>query len=320
MVLVTGASGHVGANLVRSLLEQGRDVRCLVHSDSRALDGLNVELVQGDVTDPDTLAPAMVDVSTVFHCAAVISIVGDMGGLVRRVNVDGVRNMATAARAAGVQRFVHISSCHAFDLTLATASEISPRPGAEHPAYDRSKAAGEAALREFSDDLSFCVLNPSGVIGPWDFAPSRMGTAFRDVRDGKLPGAIDGGFYFSDVRDIVAAMLAAETRGGEGENYLLGGHYHRVDKLIALAADVAGVKPPWLTSPMWLARIGAPFMTAWASITGQEPLYTAEALFALRTPPDNFDQTKAKTTLGFEPTPTRDTLEAVFESFARLKM
>ena len=86
----------------------------------------------------------------------------------------------------------------------------------------------------------------------------------------------------------------------------------------AEAADVAGVQPPWLTSPMWLARIGAPFMTAWANVTGQEPLYTAEALFALRTPPNNFDQSKAMERLGFSPTPTRDTLQAVYESFERL--
>ena len=318
MVLVTGASGHVGANLVRALLQQGRDVRCLVHSDTRALEGLDVQTHKGDVTSPESLTPAFRDVEVVYHCAAVISIVGEMGGLLSRVNVEGVRNTARAAVDAKVKRFVHVSSCHAFDLTGEVASESSPRPGQEHPPYDRSKAAGEAALREFKDDLSFCVLNPSGIIGPWDFAPSRMGTAFRDVRDGTLPGAIDGGFYFSDVRDIVSAMLTAEERGGQDENYLLGGHYWRIDQLIAEAADVVGAKPPWLTSPMWLARIGAPFMTAWAQLTGQEPLYTGEALFALRTPPNNFDQSKATERLGFAPTPTRETLAAVYESFERL--
>ncbi len=317
MVLVTGASGHLGANLVRALLEQGRDVRCLVHTDARALEGLKLQRCQGNLLEPESLDPAMRDVETVFHCAALISIVGDRDGQVHRVNVDGVRNTAEAARRAGVKRFVQVSSCHAFDLTGPVANEQSPRPGPDHPAYDRSKARGEAALRELSD-LDFTIVNPAGIVGPWDFAPSRMGVAFRDLRENRLPGLIEGGFYFIDVRDVVGCMLRAEECGVTGENYLLGGHYHRVAGLLTMASGICGGKLPRFTSPMWLAQFGAPFMTAWARVTGQEPLYTSEALFALRAPPENFDQSKARAELGLEPRPMEETLAAVYESFQRL--
>jgi len=175
---VTGAYGLVGANLVRALLGQGVEVRVADVRRTDALDGLDVEHVEADVLDPKALAAAFDGADVVFHLAAIISIAGDPTGKVWEVNVDGPRNAGTAAREAGVERFVHCSSVHAFDLHTCGPSldEDGPRTlGTHAPVYDRSKFAGEQALREAADDeLDLVIVNPTGVIGIHDHAPSSL--------------------------------------------------------------------------------------------------------------------------------------------------
>ncbi|MBK6437535.1 MAG: NAD-dependent epimerase/dehydratase family protein [Candidatus Microthrix sp.] len=143
---------------------------------SPALDGLDVDFVEVNVRDRSSLAAAFDGADVVFHLAAMISIVGDPTGEVRKVNVEGPANVANAARDAGVERVVHCSSVHAFDLEKCGPSldETGPRTiGGHAPAYDRSKYAGEQALlRAAGDDLDVVIVNPTGVIGPHDYAPS----------------------------------------------------------------------------------------------------------------------------------------------------
>ena len=173
-VAVTGAYGHVGANLVRALLDAGHSVRAVDLREGPALAGLDVTFARADVLDVDSLRPAFDGVEVVFHLAAKISIAGDPDGSVRAINVDGVRNAASAALDAGVRRFVHVSSIHAFDCdqpgVIDETSARALRP--ELPAYDRSKAAGEQALRTVIDrGLDAVIANLTGVIGPYDFTP-----------------------------------------------------------------------------------------------------------------------------------------------------
>ncbi len=181
MTAVTGATGHVGASLVRALLDDGRTVRAINRQPGAALAGRDVEFVVADVLEPDELQRAFEGVDVVYHLAALIAISGDPDGRVRATNVDGVRNAATAALDAGVRRFVHCSSIHAFDLERpGVITETSARAVHPHlPAYDRSKAAGEVELLEVVDQgLDAVITNPSGVLGPNDFSPSRMGAVF----------------------------------------------------------------------------------------------------------------------------------------------
>ncbi|HWB82421.1 MAG TPA: NAD-dependent epimerase/dehydratase family protein [Nannocystaceae bacterium] len=319
-VLVTGASGHVGGNLVRALVDAGRDVRVLVRDDRAAIDGLPVEIVRGEVGDADSVAKAMHGVDTLFHLAARISILGDPGGAVTRTNVEGVRTVARAAREAGVRRMVHMSSCHAFDLDhTADIDERAPRPKPTDPLYNQTKHAGEQALREeIARGLSAVIVNPTGVIGPFDFKPSRMGRFFLALARGHLPSLVDGGFDFVDVRDLVQTTLAAETRGRVGENYLAGGRWVRVREVADIAAKACGVTAPKLSAPMWLARIGAPVMDGFGRVTGKEPLYTSESLHALRG--GKIDSTKAKTELGHSPRPLTETIRDIYDWFARTNM
>jgi len=302
-VVVTGASGHVGANLMRALLERGDNVRALVYERAAALEGLDVERVRGDVLDADSLARVFEGAERVYHLAAIISIDGDRGGAVPAVNVRGARNVAEAALAAGVQRLVHCSSIHAFDQKPhdqpldETRSRSDQRRG--HPAYDVSKARGEREVRAVIErGLDAVIVNPTAIIGPNDFEGSKMGRVFLDLVRRALPTLIDGGFDWVDVRDVCAGMIAAGDRGRTGESYLLGGRYASVRELADIVHGATGIRPPRATSPMWLARIGAPFVVAAGRITGREPLYTGEALRALRAN-RNILVTKARDELGY---------------------
>jgi dihydroflavonol-4-reductase len=319
---VTGATGHVGANLVRALLDDGRSVRAVNRQRGASLAGLDVEFVAADVVDRAALRRAFEGVDVVYHLAAHISVVGDPHGLVRATNVDGVRNAAEAALDVGVRRFVHCSSILAFDLEQpGVIDETSPRAVAAHlPAYDRSKARGEVELRRVIDrGLDAVVINLTGVIGPYDFTPSRMGAVFLALARRRLPALVSGGFDWVDSRDAAAGMLAAEARGRTGENYLLGGHRRSVAALASLASSATGVRAPRLVTPMWLARAAAPAGLWWARWRGTEPLFTPESLHALETDP-TVSTAKARRELGYEPRPTEATVADVHAWFREAGM
>jgi dihydroflavonol-4-reductase len=319
LTAVTGATGHIGGNLVRALLERGRRVRAVVHERSQALAGLDVEQVPGNVLEPQTLERAFDGVDVVIHLAAVISIVGDPRGVVRRTNVGGAQNVAAAARAARVRRMVHCSSIHAFDLagTKGVVDERCGRASSErHFAYDRSKNDGEQAVREqIERGLDAVIVNPTGVIGPFDFAPSRMGRVLVDLYHRRLPASVGGGFDFVDVRDVVAGILSAEMRGRTGENYILSGRYHAVGDMVRLASELTGRPPPRLSMPAWLASFGVPFALGLGKLRGREPLYTFESLRTLGYG-NEVSSAKAARELGYAARSLSDTLRDTYAWFA----
>jgi len=319
-VVVTGASGHIGANLVRELLARGDRVRVLVHRNTRAVEGLDVEIVSGDVLDPESLRAAFTGAEIVYHLAAVISIVGDPHGTVRAVNVGGAENAGRAALESGVGRMVHCSSVHAFDMEtvgpLDEAAARVPDDPRRYAAYDRSKAEGERRVRAvIAEGLDAVIVHPTGVIGPLDFGPSRMGQVFLRLYRRRLPSLVAGGFDFVDVRDVVQGLIAAGERGRRNESYLLSGHYVGIAEIATIAHGITGRKPPRLTLPIGVVRLGVPLMRLIAGLTGSEPLYTTESLRALRGTLD-IDNWKARRELGFSPRPTVETVGDVYRWFA----
>jgi len=314
LICVTGATGHIGANLVRALLARGDRVRVLIRGADRSLAGLDVERVPGDVLDPASLDRAFVGAELVFHLAALISIQGDRGGRVPAINVGGAKNAAEAALRAGVRRFIHTSSVHAFDLTRGgVIDETSPRSESPHlAAYDRSKAAGEIEVREVvARGLDAVVVHPTGVIGPIDFEPSRMGRMLLQLRDRSLPSLVNGGFDFVDVRDVVGALIAASERGRTGESYLAAGSWISVADLARAAAAITSVPPPRLVVSVGLARVGVPFAAAWGWMTEQEPLYTSESLSTLAHTA-RISSAKAADELDYRARPLEETLRDTY--------
>ena len=314
---MTGASGFVGATLVRALLDQDRRVRCIDARRGPGLAGLDVEFAQVDVLDPAGLRAALDGVDVVFHLAAVISVAGDRTGRVRDVNVSGVRNVAEAARVVGVRRLVHCSSVHAYDLSApGPVTEESPRATSGRlPPYDRSKAAGEAALRAVVDrGLDAAVVNPTGVMGPQDLAPSRIGRLLLALFRRRLPAVLAGGFDWVDVRDVCASLLAAEAAARTGENYLLPGHHASLGELSDLAGRIAGRPRRIPVLPMGLARALAPAANVISRWSASPFLYTTDSLHALRHCPP-VDGTKAAAELGHRPRPLETTLRDTFAWF-----
>jgi dihydroflavonol-4-reductase len=317
--VVTGASGHLGANVVRALVSAGEPVRAVDIRPGSALKGIAAEFVRGDVLDPATLKSALAGAEFVLHLAAKISIAGDPDGSVRRVNVDGVRHVAEAALEAGVRRMVHCSSLHAYDVGGTRGSIRANWLRATDPAlpaYDRSKADGEDELRRVIDrGLDALIVNPSGMFGPVDPEPSRMGRVLLSMFRGRMPISVTGAFDWVDVRDVATALMAAVERGRTGENYLIGGHRASVTELGRLAAEVSGRRPPRVAVPLGPVRVAA---EAAVRIAGSKRagrlLLTPESLHALATDPV-VDYSKAVAELGYRARPLAETVADLHASF-----
>lgn len=322
LTVVTGATGHIGGNLVRALLAEGRKIRCLVwekDTNTAAIDGLDVERVFGDVRDIESLKKAFEGADVVYHLASRISIVGPENGLVRAINVQGAANVAEACLYCKVRRLVHFSSIHARNINTRLDEPVDETRerswGKGTPAYDISKGDGELKILEaVGRGLDAVIVCPTGVIGPLDFLGSRMGTVFLGLACGKLPGGVVGGFNWVDARDVAAGAMAAEKLGRTGELYLLSGHYTTFAELAGRFEKVCGKSAPKFMCPMWLARAAAPAALFISQHTSIPPLFTPESLNALRANRD-IRHDKATRELGYNPRSFDETIADIFNWF-----
>jgi dihydroflavonol-4-reductase len=308
---VTGASGHVGGALCRALLERGDQVSVLVHSDAQALTGLAVERVTGDLCEAVALDRVFAGCQRIFHLAARISLDSRDRPALERVNVLGTAAVVDACLRARVARLVHFSSIHAFSSVPLDQPIDETRPrtaGVGTPAYDLTKALAEREVeRGISAGLDAVVVNPTAIVGPFDFRPSPMGEVLIDLYRGRFPGLVDGGFDWVDVRDVVAGALAAADRGRAGERYLLSGARRSVRQVADLVTAAGGRAAPWFTSPMWMARAAAPLALSVSRLTGKRARFTPDSLHALRNHLD-VRHDKATRELGYQPRPLEETV------------
>ena len=168
-------------------------------------------------------------------------------------------------------------------------------------AYDASKAQGEEVVQNFiKKGLEATIVNPTGVIGPYDYTPSRMGQFFLDIYNGRFPALIQGGFDWVDVRDVIQAIIQAEKKGRCGEKYILSGQYASTKELAVMANKWTDLKVPFFCSPLWMAKCGIPFAKILSLINGKEPLVTKESIEALSLD-KKISNKKAQNELGFIP-------------------
>jgi dihydroflavonol-4-reductase len=317
-IAITGANGHVGVNLCDSLLNAGHQVNAFCHENDYGLKNLKVNIIRGDIQDRKSLMDLVSNVEIVFHLAARISIKGDREGILRKINVEGTRNILEASKAAGVKRFIHFSSIHAFQHGPVTQliDEEGPLVNSTAFAYDRSKADGERLVKEAANNgMDALILSPTAIIGPMDFEPSLSGKALIQLYRRQIPSLVPGGYNWVDVRDIVHAAINSIDKGRPGEKYLLSGTWYSLPQLSALIRQATGVKTIRRVVPFWMAHLGLPFIAAYSMISGSEPLYTGESLEIIRKGSKNISNAKARKELDFHPRELNETIADTFQWF-----
>ncbi len=325
-VAVTGATGHIGANLVRTLVDKGIPTRCLVHKSHRAIDELAVEKVHGDVRDLDSLCLAFKGIDVVYHLAASISLSMGSWRRLEEINVKGTENVIEACRRSGVRRLVHFSSIHAltqepFDIPV---NEERPLVDSRRcPPYDRSKAASERVVRQAIErGLDAVIVYPTAVFGPHDYLPSFFGEALMLIARRKLPALVTGGFDWVDARDVVTGAMLAATKAPTGSRYLISGHWVSMCDIAVIIKEITGADTEKWVCPLWLANVGAPFIEGFGYINHKRPLYTSVSLRALKSN-KHISHDKATRELGYKPRPFRETLTDTlhwFETNGQLKL
>lgn len=325
-VLVTGVTGHLGANLVRRLLADGEDIRVLMRRgrDNGAVDGLPVERVYGDLRDAEAVDAAVRGCARVHHCAALISTIEGNAAHKKEVfdtNVLGTRHILQAAARHGVDKVVVSGSLSAtgYDPDRPSHEEMPFYPFDRHLPYGFTKHLVEhECLRAHADGLNVVVAVSCAIVGPHDYAPSRMGRALIDYAHGRLRAYIPGGFEFVSTRDIAEGHVLAMAKGRSGQKYILSTAYSSMDDLLALYGEVTGRPRPKL-------RLPAPVMAAlaevadktWFRVFPNRPRRFTPAAVRLLHMRRQADHEKAKRELGFQPTSLAEAVRDAYEDFVR---
>lgn len=277
-ILVTGANGFVGAAIVRALLDRGERVRAFVRprSDRRNLMGLDVDVAEGDITRPDTLAAAVRGCRAVLHAAADYRLWVPNAAAMLETNVQGSLNVLDAAAEAGVERVVYTSSV----ATLGLNRDKSPADE-ETPvtlddmigAYKRSKFLAEEAVRRRATERGqdVVIVNPSTPIGPGDIKPTPTGRIILDAALGRIPAFVDTGLNLVHVDDVARGHLLALDKGKRLERYILGGENMSLERILELVADRCGRPRPKVRLPHWSVYPVAVASELVARVTGREP-------------------------------------------------
>lgn len=307
----------LGNNVVRLLLGRGERVRVIARQPAdRALTGLPIEIVPGDITDPACLTTAVSGIDVVVHSAALVHIGWTRKAEMDRINVEGTRHVAEAARSVGA-RMVHVSSVDALGLGTheQPADEETPlRPEIVPCGYVLTKRAAEGVIQdEIQRGLDAVIVNPGYMLGPWDWKPS-SGKLVLQIARGWVKLAPRGGNDYCDVRDVGAGIMAAIERGQTGRRYILGGEPLSFLDAFRMIAEVVGVDPPW-RHWRWPVRYGMPVLARVKTLlTGVEPEYNGAAV-AISELPHHYSYARAAAELGYAPRPAREAIQAAWDWF-----
>lgn len=319
-VLVTGATGFLGGWLVRRLQAEGCDVRILKRANSplEELEGLNIQIAVGDITDATSVLAACDDVDTVFHLAGLIAYTPAQRAAMERVNVGGTANIIKACIAKKVRRLVHLSS------VTAIGASFDGKPLNEESAYNithlrlgyfDTKHDAEVLVREAvaRGELDAVMINPSTIYGAGDAKKGSRGTQLKVARE-KFPFYTAGGVSVVAVEDVVDAIIAAWKRGRSGERYIISGENLTIKQLFTEIAQAAGVKPPSVFLPTPIVKLLGKIGDLMESFGFKGPINSENAWTS--TLYHWFDSSKAKKELGLDPKPAS---YAIAQSVAWMK-
>ena len=322
IALITGGSGHVGANLVRELSSRGYEVRCIdFDNDHRAFEGFNVELVKGNITDISTLDNAFKDVEVVFHTAAVISLDRKDKDLIRSVNVGGTENVCEMSLKHGVKKLIHFSSVDAFvreplEDPLYENRSLVTDPNAVP--YDLSKADAQRIVLEYCDKgLNASIIHPSGIFGPNDFKPSLFGQEFINIANGKRPYSINVGYDYVDVRDLCKTSVNCIDKGEIKQNYIVGGNYMDFVYMSEVMSEILNKKLIRSTLPFGFIYMSLPGSYISSLIKKTPRAITLDSIHTIKVQNKNIPSGLSKEQLDHNPRPLEETIQDTIEFFQK---
>ena len=318
--LITGGSGHVGANLVRELTARDYKVRCIdFDGDHRAFDGYNVELFKGSVTDIESLDKAFAGVDVVFHTAAIISLERKNKNLIRSVNVDGTKNVCEMALKQNVQKLIHFSSVDAFIREPLDDPLLEDRPLVVDPntvPYDLSKADAQRIVLDFCNKgLDASIIHPSGIFGPNDFKPSLFGQEFIKIANSKRPFSINVGYDYVDVRDLSKTAVNCVSKGVSGQNYIVGGNYMDFVYMADVMSQELGRKLIRGTLPFASIYLSLPMYYVLSLITNTPRAISLDSIHTIKVQNKNIPSQLSKDQLGHSPRPIEETITDTLKFF-----
>jgi dihydroflavonol-4-reductase len=320
--LVTGATGFVGAAVLRCLAEAGHNVRALVRptSDRLNLSHVDCEIVTGDLTEPESLKRAVRNCEAVFHVAADYRIWVPDREQMNRVNVQGTIDLILAAAAAGVSRIVYTSSV----ATLRLRDDGLPANEESHAdlsemigAYKQSKFLAEREVKRLVADerVPVVIVKPSAPFGPGDVKPTPTGRLIVEAASGRMPAYVNTGLNVVHVDDVAAGHLLAYEKGAVGKSYILGGENRTLQWILETVAELTGQRPPRIRLPHWFLT---PIAYVWEGVTrirgSGEPMMTVDSVRMSRKLM-YFSTEKARRELGYSPRPAVEALRDEIEWF-----
>lgn len=314
LALVTGATGFVGSAVARRLLAEGFAVRVLARpgSDRRNLAGIEVEVAEGNLTDPASLQRACAGCEALFHVAADYRTWAPRPQELYQANVEGSRALMRAALQAGVKRAVYTSSVAVLGIPKdgTPGDESTPVTVDDMIGhYKRSKYLAEEAVREFvGQGLNLVIVNPSTPIGPRDLKPTPTGRIVVDAASGRMPAYVDTGLNIVHVDDVAEGHWLAFSKGRPGERYVLGGTDMSLRRILETIADIVGRKPSKVRLPHAAVMPVAYIAEGLARLTGKPPVATVEEV-RMSKKLMFFSSAKAQRELGYRIRPAREALE-----------
>jgi dihydroflavonol-4-reductase len=311
-VFVTGASGHIGFTLVRRLLADGRRVRTLTRYRTRYLADLPIEFVDGDLRDEQSLHSGFEGVDVVYHAAGLISLDPRAWPAIRALNVEGTRTIVSLCQTYHVRRLIHISSLEVFRTHPLTQplTEMRPLIAEDAPLpYPRSKVLSQRLVEEaIANGLDAVILFPSAILGPNDYKLSAANASILQLARGELPGLVNGGYDWVDVRDVVAGAVQAERVAAAGATYILSNQWASIRSIAEIVEAAGGARSPRFTFPAWMAYLGIGPMRLLASLQGRQSLFTRQSLEAALSSNHHVLHDHATADLGYQPRPLAETV------------